>query len=169
MDASEKDVEQLLSIINRVHVAMMTTTEPNNSLRSRPLATLRTTDFSGFLWFFTAADSPKVAEIGVHHQVNLSYADPAHHYYASVSGLSMVVRDPETMAELWNPLVKAWFPDGLDDPNLVLLRVSVEKAEFWDASNTLVHRLAAFSKALTSGDPSDIGEHKKLRLVPPQT
>ena len=69
----EMDVEKLLSIINRIHVAMLTTTEPDNSMRSRPLATLRTSDFSGFLWFFITADSPKVAEIGAHHNVNLSY------------------------------------------------------------------------------------------------
>ena len=83
----EKDVEKLLSIINRVNVAMLTTTEPDNNMRSRPQATLPTSDFSGFLWFFITADSSKVAEIGAHHNVNLSYADPVHHYFASVSGM----------------------------------------------------------------------------------
>lgn len=165
----EKDVEKLLSIINRVHVAMLTTTEPDNNMRSRPLATLPTSDFNGFLWFFITADSPKVAEIGAHHNVNLSYADPVHHYFASVSGMGMIVRDAEKMAELWDPMVKIWCPDGLDDPNLVLLRVSVDKAEYWDASNTPVQRIAAFTKALTTGDVSDISENKKLRLVPPSS
>ncbi len=167
MDSDDQGVETLLKIINRVHVAMMTTTDPGDSLRSRPLATLRTTEFDGFLWFYTAADSPKIAEIGSHQQVNLSYADPAHQLYASVSGQGMVVRDAEKMAERWNPIVKAWFPDGLDDPNLVLLKVSVDRAEYWDASGTPVKRLAAFKKALTTGDTSDLVENKKLRLVPP--
>jgi general stress protein 26 len=76
----------------------------------------------------------------------------------------MILRDPEKMAELCDPIVKAWFPDGLDDPNLVLLRVSVDKAECWDASGTPVKRLAAFTKAFKAGDPSEIGEHKKLQL-----
>ena len=165
----EKDVEKLLSIINRVHVAMLTTTEPDNNMRSRPLATLPTSDFNGFLWFFITADSPKVAEIGAHHNVNLSYADPVHHYFASVSGMGMIVRDAVKMAELWDPMVKIWCPDGVDDPNLVLLRVSVDKAEYWDASNTPVQRIAAFTKALTTGDVSDISENKKLRLVPPSS
>ena len=161
----EKDVEKLLSIVNRIHVAMMTTTEPDNSMRSRPLATLRTTGFNGFLWFFITADSPKAAEIDAHHHVNLSYADPVHQYFASVSGLGTIKRDWEKMAELWDPIVKIWCPDGLDDPNLVLLRVSVEKAEYWDASNTPVQRIAAFTKAFTTGDISDIVENKKIELV----
>jgi general stress protein 26 len=161
------EMEKLLKIINSVHVAMMTTTEADSSMRSRPLATLRTSDFNGFLWFFIAGDSPKVAEIGVHHQVNLSYADPVHQCFASVSGLGMVLRDPEKMTELWNPMVKVWFPDGLDDPNLVLLRVSIDKAEYWDASSNPIQRIAAFTKALTTGDASDIGENKKLQLAPP--
>jgi general stress protein 26 len=167
MDNDEQGVATLLQIINRVHVAMMTTTEPADTLRSRPLATLRTEEFDGFLWFYTAADSPKIAEIDSHHEVNLSYADPAHHLYASVSGHGVVVRDAEKMAERWNPIVKAWFPDGLDDPNLVLLKVSVDKAEYWDASGTPVKRLAAFKKALTTGNTSDLVDNKKLRLVPP--
>jgi general stress protein 26 len=169
MESDNECLETLLQIINRVHVAMMTTTEPADSLRSRPLATLRTEEFDGFLWFYTAADSPKIAEIGEHHQVNLSYADPAHHLYASVSGQGVVVRDAEKMAERWNPLVKAWFPNGLDDPNLVLLQVSVDKAEYWDASGTPVKRLAAFKKALATGDTSDLVENRKLRLVPPSS
>lgn len=160
------DIEKLLSIINRVRVAMMTTTDADNNMHSRPLATLRMSDFNGFLWFFITADSPKVAEIGVDHHVNLSYSDPVHQYFASVSGLGMIMRDPEKMAALWDPIVKIWCPDGLDDPNLVLLRVSVDKAEYWDASNTPVQRIAAFTKALATGDASDIVEHRKLLLVP---
>jgi general stress protein 26 len=36
--------------------------------------------------------------------------------------------------------MKAWFPDGLDDPDLALLRVHVEAAEYWDSpSSTMVH------------------------------
>ena len=81
----------------------------------------------------------------------------------------MIVRDAVKMAELWDPMVKIWCPDGLDDPNLVLLRVSVDKAEYWDASNTPVQRIAAFTKALTTGDVSDISENKKLRLGPPSS
>jgi general stress protein 26 len=141
--------------------------ETDNSLHSRPLATLQASEFDGFLWFFTASDSAKVAEIGGDHHVNLSYADPAHGYFASVSGLGMILRDPEKMAELWDPLVKAWFPNGLDDPNLALVRVRVDKAEYWDASMTTVRRIAAFTKAFTTGDSSDIGENQKIRLDHP--
>ena len=166
MIVNERAIQNILGIINRVTVAMLTTAEADNNLHSRPLATLRTTDFSGFLWFFTAADSLKIAEIREHREVSLSYSDPVHHCYASISGKGTVIRDPEKMAERWNPLVKIWFPDGLDDPNLVLLKISVDKAEYWDASGSTAQRLAAFSKALTTGNAGDIGEHEKLPAVP---
>ena len=165
MDTTKSDIGALLTIINRVHVAMMTTSEPDGSLHSRPLATLHTPDFEGVLWFFTAADSSKVTEIGADHHVNLSYSDPSRHYYASVSGMGTITRDKEKMAEFWSPMVKAWFPKGLDDPNLVLLKVSVEKAEYWDASGNPLQRLAAFTKALVQGDPSDLGENKKIDVA----
>jgi general stress protein 26 len=121
-----------------------------------------------FFGFSRRPISSKVSEIGERHQVNLSYSDPERHRYASVSGLGLTLRDVEKMAELWDPIVKAWFPHGLDDPNLVLLRVSVDKAEYWDAAATPGQRLLAFTKAFKSGDPSEIGEHKKLRLNPGQ-
>jgi general stress protein 26 len=162
MDENAESTQTLLRIINRVRVAMMITIEPDNNMRSRPLATLRQSEFDGFLWFFVAADSPKVFELNAHHQVNLSYADPEHHFYASVSGQGLIVNDRDKMVELWDPMVRVWFPDGLDDPNLVLLRVSADKAEYWDASGSPVERLSAFAKALKTGDPSSIGKHKKL-------
>jgi general stress protein 26 len=166
MSTDENDIQNLLRIVSRINVAMLTTSEPDGSLHNRPLATLRATEFRGVFWFFTAADSAKVSEISDHRDVNLSYSDPAHHCYASISGKGVITHDPEKMAEFWNPLVKIWFPDGLDDPNLVLLKVNVATAEYWDASGSRRQRIASFSNALKTGDSSAICENRKLQFVP---
>lgn len=123
-------------------------------------------DFDGYLWFFTRNSSTKVEEIDKHLQVNLAYADPAKNTYVSVSGKAVTIQDKAKAQELWNPILKAWFPDGLEDPDLALLRVKVEKAEYWDSPSSKVVQLIGFVKAVTTGHaykPS-AGEHDKIEL-----
>jgi general stress protein 26 len=133
--AKQKSAElaKLASLVRQMKVGMLTTIEPDGSLRSRPLETLEI-DSEGRLWFFTLASSPKSAEIEAHdRQVNLSYADPRDEDYASISGTARLVRDQEKMQMLWDAPLEAWFPRGLDDPDLALLEVRIDKAEYWDS------------------------------------
>lgn len=156
------NIKKLRELIKDIKYAMLTTIEDDGSLRSRPMATLQT-EFDGDLWFFTSADAPKVHEVEQHQQVNLSYAEPDKQKYVSVSGTAQLVRDRAKMEELWNPLFKAWFTQGLDDPNLALLKVSVDKAEYWDSPSSQVVRLVGFLKSIATGSPiGNLGEHEKI-------
>jgi general stress protein 26 len=126
------ELARLASLVRHMRVAMLTTIEPDGSLRSRPLQTLEL-DSAGRLWFFTQEHSPKSAAIEAHdHQVNLSYADPRDEDFVSVSGTARLVRDQDKMRELWDASLNIWFPRGLDEPDLALLEVRIDKAEYWD-------------------------------------
>jgi general stress protein 26 len=127
----EVNIKKLATMIRGVKVAMLTTQGPDGRLHSRPMAT-QEKEFDGTLWFFTNAGSEKAYEISEHAQVNLSYVSPEGHHYVSCSGRASLVRDPERMEELWSANYRAWFPRGLDDPDVVLLRVDVETAAHWD-------------------------------------
>jgi hypothetical protein len=61
-------------------------------------------------------------------------------------------------------MYRAWFPDGLDDPDLALLKVTVEQAEYWDSSSSMMVHLAGFVKALATGQPYAAGENEKIDL-----
>jgi len=162
-DTSEANVKKLAGLIKGIKVAMLTTQCDDGTLRSRPMVT-QEADFDGTLWFFTRADTPKCDEVGHHQQVNVSYASPDDQRYVSVSGKGQLVRDRAKIKELWNPVLKAWFPQGLDDPQLALIRVDAEKAEYWDsASSTLVH-LVGFVKAVATGTPYRPGDNAKVDL-----
>ena len=162
---SEKtDIEKLHDLIHGIRFAMLTTIDDEGFLHSRPMATQKA-EFDGDLWFFTGAGSPKVGEVQRDERVNLSYADPDGNRYVSLSGTAQLVRDPVKAKELWNPALKAWFPEGLDDPNLALLRVRVEKAEYWDAPSSKMVQLVGFVKAIATGKPYDAGENEKIDLT----
>lgn len=158
-----ENIRKLGEMIKEIKFAMLTTAEPDGTLRSRPMAT-QATEFNGELWFFTAASAPKVDEIEQDHHVNLSYAAPDKNLYVSVSGKARMVRDKQKAEELWNPAYKAWFPKGLDDPDLALLKVSVTQAEYWDSSSSAVVHLVGFVKALATGERYHAGENEKIDL-----
>lgn len=158
-------VNKLVELIKDSKFAMLTTIHEDGSLRSRPMATQQV-EFNGDLWFFTGLGTSKVHELREHQQVNVAYSNPDDNSYVSVSGTASIMRDRDKMRELWNPAYKAWFPKGLDDPDICLLKVEVQGAEYWDAANSKLVQLAGFVKAVVTGKRHDAGENRELDLKP---
>jgi general stress protein 26 len=160
-----ESLQKLQKLIENVRVAMLTTVASDGTLRSRPMATQDAdVEFDGALWFYTEAASDKVREIQAHPEVNLSYSD-GKSTYVSVSGSAELVRDRHQLEGLWNPGIAAWFPKGLDDPDIALLRVAVEKAEYWDTPTSKIVQTLAFTKAVLTGQRFEGGEHGKVSLA----
>jgi general stress protein 26 len=156
---------KLNALIKNIGTAMLTTVAPDGSLRSRPMATQGSGLENGELWYFTADDSGKVAEIAAEHEVNLAYAEPKEQRYVSLSGRASIKRDPARARRLWNSEAKAWFPGGPDDPHLALLRVRVHTAEYWDAPSGKMASLVALAKSKLTGESAgEVGEHEKVLL-----
>jgi general stress protein 26 len=122
------------------------------------------TESDGDLWFFTQASAAKAEEIRANPHVNVSYASPRENRYVSVSGTATLVRDRKKMQELWDQLYQAWFPHGLEDPDLALLRIDVERAEYWDAPSGTMAEIAGLLKVPAANGPSAAGENEKLDL-----
>jgi general stress protein 26 len=158
-------IQKLAALIKDIRFAMLTTITREGHLHSRPMAT-QASEFTGDLWFFTDAHCPKTEEINEHRQVNVSYAKPNNQLYVSVSGWAEIVQDQERARTLWRAPLKAWFPRGLEDPNLALIRVSVEDAEYWESPGNGVIRIVGFAKGMLTGDPYIYKgkENKKLKI-----
>jgi general stress protein 26 len=157
------EIKKLREMIQDVKVAMLTTVDVDGSMRSRPMRT-QEVEFDGDLWFFTDDTSPKTEEILRDRHVNVTYSDPNAQRYVSVKGQASLVRDKTKMAALWSPIYKAWFPDGLDDPNICLLRVEVDSAEYWDSSQSAIVHAIGFTKAALTGERYKPGENAKIDL-----
>lgn len=156
-------IEKLAEMIREIDFAMLTTVAEDGSLHSRPMSTQRA-EFDGNLWFFTRASAPKVGEVEREQHVCVAYAKPEAQRYVSVSGRATVVRDRAKIEELWSPELKAWFPDGPEDPDIALLKVAVERAEYWDSPSSAVAHAFSFVKALATGRPANPGENEKIEL-----
>lgn len=157
-DNRAEHIAQLAALIEDVEVAMFTTTGVDGRLYSRPLGTQQVA-FDGDLWFATGADSPKVAEIALNPRVNVAYASTSRNTYVSVAGRAEVVDDRARIEALWSPAMKLFFPGGKDDPNLRLIHVRAETAEYWDGPGTLLGKALSFVLSAVQDDPGPLGDN----------
>ena len=158
----EEGIRKIQELTEGIDFCMLTTND-GGQLRSRPMSTQQF-EFDGDLWFFTSDNTHKVEEIEKDDRVNVAYSKPSDNVYLSVSGRADIVKDRAKIEELWNPVHKAWFPEGLDDPTLCLLRVKVEQAEYWEGTSSTLVQLFGMVKAIATGEEADYGENKKIDL-----
>jgi general stress protein 26 len=160
----ETDLEKLRHLIKEIDFCMLTTVDESGDLHSRPMSSNGDIDADGDIWFFTNASSHKVREIAKLPKVNVSFADPDNQRYISVSGTAQLVRDRAKIDELWRPEFKIWFPEGKDDPEIALLRVRLERAEYWDSPGSTIGYALSFVSSLVTGKQPDLGENRKVNL-----
>ena len=163
VESREKELEKLNRLIGGIRVAMLTTLEPDGRLRSRPMES-QPIDSQGCVWFFTSASSHKTDEVRGHPQVAVTYADPDAQRFVALSGIARLVRDRAKVVERWNPAYVAWFPEGRDDPDLALLRVEVERAEFWDTPSGMMVVLFEWARSLATGRGYEAEHHREIDL-----
>lgn len=156
--------ETVKSLVKDARIAMLTTMTSDGRHVSRPMA-VQDVEFDGDLWFFAYSDSDLVAQVRTNPQVNVSFSDSKQHAWVSISGSAAQTDDPVKAKELWNPLLKAWFPDGLETPNLTLIKVHGETAEYWEsAHSSRVVTMLGYAKAAVTGKTPDAGENETVRL-----
>ncbi len=160
----EKALKKLKDIVNDVNIAMMCTTQKDNSIHSRPMATAGIDD-DGTIWFFTNEGSEKVKEIENDNGLCLCYSEPKSNTYACVMGKAKAVDNKAKEKELWSPVLKAWFPKGLEDPNMTLIKVSPNHAEYWDANDSKMVVFFKLAKAAITGKSYDTDDsHGEMKL-----
>lgn len=135
----------LLEKIRDVEFAMLTTENEDGSLHSRPMTTLQSSE-KGVLWFFTGRSTLKAREVEFHSRVNLAYVSEEKGTFVSVAGVGRLVADRSKAEQLWQSEMDIWFPKGLEDPDLVLLKVEVVSVEYWDVASKKRTTLFTFSE-----------------------
>lgn len=159
----DEAIAKIAKMLKDTRIAMLTSITEAGDLHSRPMA-MQEIEFDGDLWFFTGKNSPKVHQIEHEPRVNVAFSDPDKQNYVSLSGTASLVIDAAKNRELWNPAYQAWFPQGLEDPELSLLKIHVDGAEYWDAPSSTVAHVVGFVQAKLTGKSGDPGDHAKVAL-----
>ena len=155
--AHEEQVARLAKLMSGIRVAMVTTTDADGRMMSRPMA-VQEVEFDGDLWFFTKVGGRKAEQIAREPRVAVSLSSDR--AWISVGGTAELVRDTEKAKQLWNAGIEAWFPNGPEDPEIVLVKVHADGAEYWDTPGAGVVSVLSFIKAHVTGKPYHIEDVK---------
>ncbi len=157
-------VAKIAELVKDARIGMLTTMTSDGAHVSRPMG-LQQVEFDGDLWFFAYDDSAKVAQITAEPSVNVAFSDTKASSWTSVSGTAEVVHDRGKAEELWNPMLHAWFADGLETHGLTLIKVHADTAEYWDSPSSKVVRLIGMARAAITHDPDSFpGENATVTL-----
>jgi general stress protein 26 len=155
--SGEEGKKKIAELAKGIHIAMMTTVAKDGSMSSRPMA-VQDKPFDGTLWFLTRNTSEKIDEIQQDQHITLNFADTSASKYLSLKGRASVNEDRAKIKELWNPMYKAWFSKGEDDPEIAVLRVDVHEGDYWEATSGKIVMMVKYAVAAATGGKVEVGE-----------
>jgi len=166
MEKNLQDKEALAKfkkLAEEVRVCMFITNTRQEHEHTRPMATIEVED-DGTLWFFTDIRSVKVEEVSTEREVHLTYAHPGKESFMDVWGTASIVTDKQQIKDKWSAFVKAWFPNGVDDPNIALLKIKPTEVYYWDSESGKMVEWIKIAVAAITGKQIAEGAEGKLTL-----
>ncbi len=157
---SQAPIDRIWDLMESVRFCMLSTWNGKH-LRSRPMGAFVRRQES-LLYFFTDLRAHKNEEIDRFPQVCLAFADPDGQKYVSVSGTAEVTSDRQKIRELWSIPPRVWW-ETPEDPNIRLIKVRPEEAEYWDSPGNLISSVK-IAFAIATGAHINHGDHKKVSL-----
>lgn len=155
-----RDQDRAWDLMKKIGFAMLVTRD-GDKLRARPMSAYLARD-ENMIYFLTGARHHKDEEIARNPQVNLSFADAGSQTYVSLTGTAAVSNDRNKIRDLFTTTAKAWW-DSAEDPNIRLLKITPDDAEFWDSPGTVVSYVKMAAAAVTGTRP-DIGDNRKVSM-----
>lgn len=130
-EAAEK-IQELAGKANTCFFCTNITT--GKAFATRPMS-VQKIDESGNFWFLSASDSHKNAEIARDASVQLLFQGSKYSDFLSIYGQAEISTDRARIEELWEPIVKAWFTEGKDDPRITVIKVTPTEGYYWDTKH----------------------------------
>jgi general stress protein 26 len=160
---STEAIKKLQDLVGDIRTCMMITSGKTGMRASRPMAVVDT-DHQGNIWFFTNMRSNKVKDIEIDHFIQLVFAHPGKDSYLDVRGRANIITDKVSIGDKWTPLVKAWFPNGINEPDLCLLQVKTDEVHYWDTEASKMTQIVKAAISIVSGKPLVEGVHGELNV-----
>ncbi len=120
-------IEQIRTMVKKAQTSFFcTAVSTGGSSGARPMS-VQQVDDAGNLWFLSADDSHKNAEIARDPSVKLYFQGSPHSDFLQLNGHATISRDKAKIKELWEPVIKTWFTQGVDDPRITVIKVARRK------------------------------------------
>lgn len=120
----------------------------------RPMSVLQVDD-EGNLWFMSHKGSEKNEELKADPFTHLFFQENKNSGFLNIYGTSEILYDKQKIEELWNPLLKVWFQEGVSDPAISLIKVKPTQVYYWDNKNGDMIAFAKMALSLVTGKTMD--------------
>jgi general stress protein 26 len=155
-----RDADRAWELMKKIGFAMLVTRD-GDRLRARPMSAFIEREQNA-IYFLTDARRHKDEEIARNPSINLSFADAGSQKYVSITGTAAVANDRAKIKELFSTPAKAWW-DSAEDPNIRVLKITPEDAEFWDSPGSVISYVK-MAAAAVSGTRPDLGDNRKVAM-----
>ncbi len=137
---AELTLHDLSKKMAKLDFAMMTTRSADGRTTARPMSNNGDVEYRGDSYFFAYADSRKVSEIGADPHVTLSYTGAAGMLggpplFVAVEGEATLIEDKAAFAAHWTKDLDRYFPQGIDTPGVVMIKVHAGTIRYWDGGD----------------------------------
>jgi len=159
-DNHARDTDRVWDLMKKIGFAMLVTRD-GDKLRARPMSAYLEREENA-IYFLTDARRHKDEEIARNPGVNLSFANASDQKYVSITGTAIVSNDRARIKELFSTPAKAWW-NTADDPNIRILKITPDDAEFWDSPGSVISYVKMAAAAVTGSRPN-IGDNRKVAM-----
>lgn len=151
-------IQEMRKLLGTFDTVMLVTLTTEGDMRGRAMAVQ---DLEAVhdadLWFVTSEESPKIAEIEEDPRCCVTAYRASDGANLSISAKVRKSRDQREIERLWKEDWKAWFQKGPQDPSIVLLKLTVSRAEYWEQRGGRLRILYEMAKAYVTGERADAG------------
>lgn len=133
-------IDDLAERMRDLDFCLLSTKAADGTIAARPMSNNREVAFDGDSWFFADDSARLVGEIAADPTVGLGFQGKAgllgmRPLFIAIEGRAELIRDKDRFAAHWTTGLERWWPDGIDTPGLVLIRVAAVRAHYWDGED----------------------------------
>lgn len=128
-------VERIRELVDAAKTCFFCTRAPDRSFQGTRPMSVQKVDDDGNLWFLSAVDSHKNAELARDPSVELFFQGSPHSEFLHLRGQATITTDQQVIDDLWKPLAKVWFTEGRNDPRITAIKVAPTDGYYWDTKH----------------------------------
>ena len=162
----EKGIIKIKQIVDEVMFCFFCTSPEIQNQPNATVMTAQDVDDDGNIWFFSGKDSQRNHDIALNKNINLYFSSPEKDTYFSINAEATVVYDKTMIEKLWNPILKIWFKDGIEDQNISLIKVAINEASYWDSNDGKMVNFFKMLAAVITGIDNTDSVHGSINLNP---
>jgi general stress protein 26 len=134
---STMTLAKLSDELSDIDFCMLSTHAEDGTVSSRPMSNNGNVEYDGDSYYYTYEQSRTASDIKRESNVSLSFqaktsllGKPG--IFIAVQGDAELIHDKDELQAQWSKGLERWFPQGVETPGIVLVKVAATRIHFWD-------------------------------------